>query len=240
VESAPSHPLDARARLLVLLAMVFIAMLLLGDLLGGKIFELTLGGMPFVISVGILPFPITFLLTDLLNEFYGKRIARFITLIGFFLSLLTFLLILLVVQFPWSPMTTQTGWTGFTEASFNRIFAGSLRIFGASMVAFLIAQYTDIAVFHLLKRMTHNRQLWLRATGSTVVSQLIDTVIIQALAWGGLLPWSKLWTIMVSSYVIKLLAAVALTPAIYGVHGLVERRLGLEPVRLDAQGLEQR
>jgi uncharacterized integral membrane protein (TIGR00697 family) len=106
----------------------------------------------------------------------------------------------------------------------------------ASMTAYIVAQFVDIGVFHLLKRLTLNRMLWLRATGSTAASQLIDTMVISVVAWVGLLSAEEIGNIIISSYALKLVIAVALTPAIYLVHSLVQRGLGLAPVVLDARG----
>ena len=116
--------------------------------------------------------------------------------------------------------------------------SGSRRILFASMCAYVIAQLTDIALFHAIKRRSKNRLLWLRATGSTVVSQLIDTIVIQTIAWWGLLPFERIANIAVTSYAVKLLVAIGLTPLIYAGHALVERRLGLSPVRIDDEGVE--
>jgi uncharacterized integral membrane protein (TIGR00697 family) len=97
------------------------------------------------------------------------------------------------------------------------------------MAAFLLANLVDISVFFLLKRLTGNRMLWLRATGSTAVSQLIDTIIISALVWGEKVTFEQYVTIVVTSYVVKLAAAILVTPLIYLLHAVIERRFGIEP-----------
>jgi hypothetical protein len=208
--------LDRRTQLFVLLVGVFVTSLVVGDILGGKLTEAPLLGQVRIISVGMIPFPVTFLLTDILNEFYGKKAARFVTIVGFFMALFT--------------------WTGMTPASFQSVFLSSQRILLASMVAYLLGQFLDIGVFHLLKRLSSNRFLWLRATGSTLVSQLIDTFVIQLLAWSGTLSAAKLIELVATGYVIKIVAAIALTPLIYAGHTLVERGLGILPVVLDEHG----
>jgi uncharacterized integral membrane protein (TIGR00697 family) len=228
--------LDKRLQLFVVLAGVFFTSLVVGDIIGGKLFEVHLGPITAVMSVGMLPFPVTFLLTDILNEFYGKKAARFITWVGFGLAIFSFVVITLAVQVPWAPLTRQPGYTGAVEATFNNVFGGSQRILAASMVAYLVGQFSDIAVFNLLKRLTHNKLLWLRATGSTVVSQLIDTVVVQFIAWSGVLTTSTIFTIIYTSYAVKLLVAVGLTPLIYAGHALVERYLGIQPVVLGPDG----
>jgi uncharacterized integral membrane protein (TIGR00697 family) len=116
------------------------------------------------------------------------------------------------------------------------VFLGSQRMILASLTAFMVAQFVDIAVFHLLKRATHNRMLWLRATGSTAVSQLVDTLVINVVAWTGILGIDTILNIIVSSYVLKVLIAIGLTPLVYLAHALIERGLKLEPVKLDETG----
>ena len=228
--------LDRRIGLFVVLASTFMSALVVGDIIGGKLVDATVFGHTFTISVGMIPFPITFLLTDLLNEFYGQRAARFVTLTGFGVAIFSFIVITVAAALPIAEFTKAADWSGVRGESFDNVLAGSQRILIASMVAYLIAQFTDMAVFHALKRLTHNKLLWLRATGSTVVSQLIDTVVIQTLAWYGTMPLEKIAGIAASSYAVKLVVAVALTPAIYGGHVLVERALKLKPVMLDERG----
>jgi hypothetical protein len=180
----------------------------------------------------MIPFPVVFLLTDLLNEFYGARATRFVTLVGFAMAWLTILVLQVAVHVPWAPFTMAADWTGVRPGSFDNIFASSTRILIASTFAYLLAQLIDIGVFHLIKRRTQGRLLWLRATGSTVVSQGIDTVVIQVLAWYGVMPLSNIVSIIVTSYVVKLVIAIGLTPLIYAGHALVERVLGIRPVQL--------
>jgi uncharacterized integral membrane protein (TIGR00697 family) len=176
----------------------------------------------------MLPFPVTFLLTDLLNEFYGKKAARYVTMVGFFMAVFTYAILFVAVQIPWAPFTRDAGWEGMVEGSFNNVFSGSQRILIASMVAYLVAQLVDIAVFHFIKRATGDRFLWLRSTGSTAVSQLIDTCVIQSIAWVGLMPLPKILSIIGTSYAVKLVIAICLTPLIYAGHALIERRLGMK------------
>jgi hypothetical protein len=228
--------LDNRIRLFVVLAGVFCTALVVGDILSVKLFEVQLGPIVSVMSVGIVLFPVTFVLTDTLNEFYGQKAARFVTWAGLGMALFAFSAIYVVLGIEWAPLTRASDYRGTVENSFNNVFGGSQRILLASMAAYVIGQLIDIALFHLLKRRTHNRMLWLRATGSTVVSQLIDTVVFQSIAWAGVLPPGVITRIILTSYVVKLLVAVGLTPIIYGVHALLERWLGLKPVVLSDNG----
>lgn len=219
--------LDARARLFSVLVALFITTLVLGDLIGVKLLEFTFFGQPFVVSIGLLPFPVTFLITDLVNEFYGKKAARFLTLVGLAMALLTFFLVFVAVAIPGAAFTEEASWNGTTPAAFRNVFGGSQRILAASMVAYLVSQLTDIAVFHAIRKITRERFLFLRATGSTAVSQLVDTVVIQTLAWWGLLSIERIASIVVTSYLVKLAVAVGLTPLIYLGHAVVARILGV-------------
>ncbi|MGE6760216.1 queuosine precursor transporter [Corallococcus interemptor] len=228
--------LDRRIQLFLVLAGLFITSLVVGDIIGVKLFEVHLGPVVAVMSVGMLPFPVTFLLTDILNEFYGKKVARFVTWVGFFMAIFTFVVVALAGLIPWAPMTEAKDYTGTVAASFNNVFGGSQRILVASMIAYLVAQFLDISVFNLLKRVTNNRMLWLRATGSTVVSQLIDTMVVQFVAWTGVLPREVIFRIIFTSYAVKLLVAIGLTPLVYLGHALVERKLGIAPVVLGEDG----
>src|SRR5206468_1294046 len=150
-----------------------------------------------------------------LNEFYGKSAARLVTYAGFGCAVLSFAFISIGGIIPISSLTRAPDWTGVTEDSFTNVFMGSQRMIVASLSAYLIAQLTDIFTFHALKRMTGGRMLWLRATGSTVVSQFIDTITVNFVAWSGVVSLSGIVNIIVSSYVVKVLIAIGLTPLIY-------------------------
>jgi uncharacterized integral membrane protein (TIGR00697 family) len=222
--------LDKRHKLFLVLAGIFTTCLVVGDIIGGKLIETNLFGFEFTTTVGMVPFPVTFLLTDVLNEFYGKRAARFVTLVAFCMAVLSFTFIYVAAAIPFAGFTRATDWTGVNEASFNNVFLGSLRMIIASLCAFLVSQFVDIGVFQLLKRVTSGKLLWLRATGSTAISQLIDTITINFVAWTGMMSVGKIVTIIYSAYGLKILIALGLTPLIYLCHALVQRGLGIQPV----------
>ncbi|MGV3624810.1 MAG: queuosine precursor transporter [Archangium sp.] len=226
--------LDTRGKLFLTLAALFTTSLVVGDIIGGKLMAVPFFGTVQLLSVGFIPFPITFLLTDLLNEFYGKSAARTVTLVGLGMALFTLLMLTLAVAAPWHPVTQAADWKGLTPAPYDAVFASGTRILIASMVAYLFAQLLDIAIFHRLKRLTAGRMLWLRATGSTVVSQLIDTIVIQSLVWNEQLEVTKLTGLIIASWLGKLIIAVLLTPLIYAGHAVVERWLGITPMPHDA------
>jgi hypothetical protein len=228
--------LDKRTRLFAVLAALFCTALVMADIIAVKLFVIRLGSFQAPVSMGLIAFPVTFVLTDILNEFYGKKAARFVTWVGLGMAVFAFTLIHIALSVEWAPFTRAPDYRGTVEASFNNVFGGSQRILIASMIAYVISQLCDIALFHLLKRVTHNRFLWLRSTGSTVVSQLIDTVVFQCVAWFQVLPAQVIVEVILTTYVVKLLVAVGLTPVIYAAHALVERLLKMKPVLLRDDG----
>ena len=202
-------------------------------MIGGKLTSFELFGREWVFSVGQLAFPVTFILTDILNEFYGRKVVRRVTFLAFFMVGLTFSIIYLAAALPWAPFTLASDWTGVSPKEFEVVFTQATQIQLASMAAFLIGNLTDISVFHLLKRLTGSRMLWLRATGSTAVSQLIDTIVISALVWGNKVTFDYYVTIVVTSYLIKLAAANVVTPIIYALHEMFVGWFGSRPAAVE-------
>jgi queuosine precursor transporter len=225
--------LDARVMLFVSLVAVFITCLVVGDLVGGKLTSVHLFGREWVFAVGMLAFPVTFVLTDIISEFYGRTAVRRVTLIAFLMVGLTFVIAQAAGAMPWASFTKTPDWPGVNESQFNNVFTQASRIQLSSMAAFLLASLVDISVFFLLKRVTGNRMLWLRATGSTAISQLFDTAIIQALAFGQSLTLSQYLNVVATSYLIKLVVAIGITPVIYALHEVIEKKLGIEPAPLE-------
>lgn len=208
-------------KLYVVLSCVFVSCLLLGDVIGGKTLTTPLGP----ISVGIIPFPVTFLLTDVVNDFYGRKGARFLTLVGFAMAMLAYVILQLGT---WAPVDESTY---FTQPEFVKIFGGSAQLFVASMIAYLIGQFLDIQVFQFWKALTQSKHLWLRATGSTLLSQIIDTVTINVIFWRWTADktWGWIFAKVGREYGIKLVVAILLTPLVYALHGFVVRVLKIEP-----------
>ena len=224
--------LDARLTLFMTLVSVFVMSLLLGNLIAGKLTYIPFAGEDRGLSVGEIPFPLTFILTDILNEFYGRKVVRRVTIIGVSMTALAFLMINLAVALPWHPEVAKGEWPG----QFNAVFASATRIQIASMAAFVTAQFIDITVFFFIKRATGNRMLWLRATGSTAVSQLVDTIVVGTIGFYGVIPDDLLVEIIITAYLLKLAIAVLMTPVIYALHSLIERVWHLEPVPLEVKG----
>ena len=206
-------PVDRRQQLFLWLLGLFVAALLTADLIGGKFFRI--GSVD--LSVGMLAFPLTFVMTDILNEFFGPARTRLVTYIGLGAAIFAFTLINVAIVLPTSPESPLPG------ATFATVFRSSGRLYVASLLAYLIGQLLDISLFTLLRRLTRHRMLWLRSTGSTLGSQLIDTLVVNFIFLGGSKPLGFVLAVVRDSYVIKLLIALSLTPLIYAIHAIVLR-----------------
>ena len=212
-------------RLFLILAAVFIAALVVANLIVQKFFTWTPFGLyTFEISVGILPYPITFLVTDITSEIYGRRRADQIVVAGFVASLFILGVVLLADAAP------ATIWSPVTGEMFHKVFG----LFGpavfASMLAYLTAQFIDIRIYHFWKRLTKGRHLWLRNNGSTILSQFIDTVMVVLLMCvAGAIGWERFWGLVVNGFLFKVLIALADTPVLYLAVGLLRRALDLKP-----------
>ncbi len=177
----------------------------------------------FEISVGVLPYPITFLITDLISEIYGRKKANQIVTAGIFASFFSMGLILLADAAPAidsSPLDSKT---------FSRVFALSPIAVLASMLAYLLAQYIDIAIYHFWKRLTKGRYLWLRNNFSTFLSQFIDTfTVVGLLCVFGVLSWDLFFGLVLSGFLFKIFIAFLDTPFLYFFVYLFRKRFGLE------------
>lgn len=204
--------------LFLVLTGFFITNALVAEMIGGKLIQIGV----FTQSVGILPWPVVFLATDLTNEYFGKRGVRIITFVTIGLIAYTFLLLWLSMQIP------AVGYSPISQDAFNMVFGTGMYMIVGSLIAFTVSQLTDVFVFWVIRDKTGSNHIWLRATGSTVVAQLIDTFIVQFVAF--VIP--GVWTIdeflknATFGYVFKLGIALVLIPAIYVVHALIDRYLG--------------
>jgi hypothetical protein len=216
-------PLSPRHRLYLVLVSLFVTSLLVADIVAGKFF--TVAGLSM--SVGTVTFPIAFLLTDIVNEYYGRPGARLMTAIGMAMLIVGFAII---ACSRWLPVATQTP---VSQAAFDEVFGMSGRLFGASLTAYLLSQLVDIHTFHVVKRITRSRHLWLRATGSTAISQVVDTIAVNVGALVGVMPMDAIASITLHSYLYKLTVAVLLTPLCYVAHDLITRRMKIEPAPVD-------
>lgn len=233
--------------LYIWLSCFFCASLLIADIVGIKLFRI---GLPFSVPVpwadtpisgiehtcGMLTFPVTFLLTDLINEYYGKKGARRITWIGLVMGLFVFGIMNVAQYMPYldAPYNVK-------PEAFDAVFASAKIMYVASLCAYLAGQMSDIAIFGLLKRLTGGRMIWLRATGSTVISQFIDSFFVSLIAFNvgrRLFPdasspaasFADVLRIAVTGYMLKFCIAVAITPLIYAGHGIMRKWFGLRPL----------
>ena len=205
--------MDRKQRFFVWLTAFFVAALVTGDFVGGKFF--IVAGHTF--SAGIIPFPLTFVLTDIVNEFYGTHGARRLTFVGLGAAVFVWAIITLSLSLPTSPESP------IPDGVFRGAFGTSARLYVASLMAYLIGQLLDISIFIVLRRMTGHRLLWLRATGSTVLSQIIDSLSVSFVFLVGTRPLDFIVTNAAHNYVGKLLMAVLLTPLIYVGHAVFRR-----------------
>lgn len=219
----------AAQRIYLFLGALFITSLVVSNLIFQKFFywypfEIEVfGAKLFEISVGILPYPLTFLITDLISEIYGKKRANQIVVAGIFASVFSLLIILVGSAVPAienSPLSDEL---------FDRVFGNSAIAVFASMTAYLCAQFIDIQIYHFWKRLTQGRHLWLRNNFSTWFSQFIDTFsIVFLLCAFGVLPWSSFKGLLISGFLFKVMVAALDTPLLYlGVY-IFRRRFKLK------------
>lgn len=204
-------------QLFVWLTGIFLTSLLVANLVGAMLFsfEVPVLGVRALLSAGIIAFPVTFLLTDLLNEFYGARGARQVTLVGFGMSILVYVYLWVGQQLP-----VDAG-TLIPKSHYLNLAQQYTGMFMASLTAYLLGQLLDIHLFGLFKGWTQHRFIWLRATGSTVVSQLFDSLVVTSLAFWGSKPLSVILHIAASNYSWKFVIAVCITPVLYLGHTLM-------------------
>jgi len=242
---------DARpSRLFVVLAAFFVTNALLAEFVGTKIFSLegTLGlaqaaiptfvdePLSFNLTAGVVLWPFVFVLTDIVNEYFGTRGVRRLSFIAVGVIVYAFAMVFLSIELApadfWATRTFADGRTLDMQFAYEAIFGQGLWIIAGSIVAFLVAQLVDVAVFHALKRRTGEGRIWLRATGSTLVSQLIDSIVVLWIAFG-LNPDTRWSVSLIASvafvnYLYKFAMALLMTPVIYGAHAAIERYLGPE------------
>jgi uncharacterized integral membrane protein (TIGR00697 family) len=194
-----------------------------------------LGDQPlsFNLTAGVLLWPVVFVLTDIVNEYFGKRGVRLLSLVAVGMILYAFAMVswamrLVPADF-WVVRETAHGPLDM-ERAFDGVFGQGLWIIAGSVIAFLVGQLVDVWTFHLVKRRTGERWIWLRATGSTVVSQLVDSFVVLFVAFYLGAGWdlSLVLAIGAMNYAYKFVVALAATPVIYLMHGAIERWLGPE------------
>ena len=198
----------------LVLAGFFITNAIVAELIGGKLVQFF--GL-FTQSIGIILWPIIFILTDLINEYFGKDGVKKLTYITIGLIGFTFIILAIALNID------ATTFSPVSNDSFRAVFGQSQWIIVGSIIAFLVSQLVDVYVFWFFKKLTGEKHIWLRATGSTMVSQLVDTFVVQFIAF--VLPGKWLFSdFLVNAswgYVFKLLVAIALIPLIYVGHYVI-------------------
>ena len=202
----------------IILAGIFITNAVIAELIGGKLIQIG----PFIMSIGIIPWPVVFLTTDLINEHYGKKGVRRLSLITAALVAYAFVILFFAINIKAANISTVN------DAQFTAVFGQSMWIIVASIIAFLLSQIIDVFIFWALRDKTGGKMIWLRSTGSTIVSQLIDTFVVLGIAFWlpGKMTTENYINAALTGYTFKLIIAVALTPLIYAGHSLINRYLG--------------
>ena len=219
----------AAHRIYLFLAALFITSLVVSNLIFQKFFYWypldieVFDTKLFEISVGILPYPITFLITDLISEIYGKKQANQVVIAGIFASLFSLLIVYL------ADLAPATTWSPVSDDLFQTVFGNTVIAVFASMMAYLLAQFVDIHIYHFWKSLTKGKYLWLRNNFSTWLSQLVDTASILILLCSfNIIAWERFLGLLAAGFLFKVLIALFDTPFLYlGVY-LFRRRFRLK------------
>jgi uncharacterized integral membrane protein (TIGR00697 family) len=244
VAPRPTRDEEKRELLLLVLCALFVGFFVTAEILGSKLWSFSLFGITpkslgisndenFVATAGIFAFPLTFILTDIINEYFGRRIVKVFTWLAIGVNLI---LQPVILGAAWAPTVSFTPGLSaeVAHAAYKTAFGQTWAIVAASLVAFAIGQYVDVWVFTWLRRKTGGKMLWLRSQGSTVVSQVVDTgvvifvafLVIPMLLGNPHMTAGQAATISITNYVYKFVVAVLITPILYLVHGAVEKWLG--------------
>lgn len=238
---------EKRNRLFIILAGIFITNALLAEMIGVKIFsaEGTLGLKPahlnlmgfvmdFNLTAGAVIWPIVFITTDLINEYFGKPGVKRISYFTAGLVAYAFVVIFITIRLSPADFWIDTnnkdpeGNPFNMDFAFNKIFGQGQRIIIGSLTAFLLGQLVDVFVFQQLRKFTGSKMLWLRATGSTLISQFVDSFVVLYIAFAGIFTNQQIIAIGITNYIYKFIVAIVLTPLIYMGHALIDRYLGKE------------
>ena len=236
---------DRPTKLLLGFTAFFCCNALIADAIGTKLFSLEKlfgmhpvnftmfgqSGLAFTLTCGVLLWPLEFVITDIINEFYGPKAVRRISYTSVALIAYAFLMYILAIHIPpadaWLASSSKQGVPDIQDA-FSAIFGQNNLIIIGSLVAFLVSQIVDVYVFHQIKKRTGKKHLWLRATGSTLVSQLVDSYIVLFIAFSKTFTWQQILAFGMMNYIYKFVVAILLTPLIYGIEGRIERYVGHE------------
>ncbi len=241
---------DKPTKLFISIAAFFVANALIAECIGGKIFSLekifgwnpanmTLfgeTGLSFNLTCGVLLWPLEFVITDIVNEYYGPKAVKRISYTAVVLITYAFIMFYAAMKIPpadfWIGSKTAEGVPDMQDA-FGGIFGQGMWIILGSLTAFLVSQIVDVTVFHQIKKRTGQKWVWLRATGSTVVSQLVDSFIVLFIAFkiGNGWSWKLVLAICVVNYLYKFTMAIILTPVIYAAEKRIDQYLGAETAK---------
>ncbi len=239
-----------KTNLFIVLSAIFLTNAIIAEIVGVKIFSLesTLGFRPaqidliggfvldFNLTAGVIIWPIVFITTDVINEYFGKKGVRKISFLTAFLIAYIFLIIYMVTRLIpaefWLDLNSTDNEGNYFNINyaFRTIFRQGLGIILGSLTAFLIAQLLDVIVFQHLRRVTGKKMIWLRATGSTLVSQLIDSFVVLGIAFYVFGNWSleQITSVGIINYIYKFAIAIILTPLLYVAHYFIDIYLGKE------------
>jgi queuosine precursor transporter len=241
---------DKSTRLFIVLAGFFIANALIAEIVGAKLFSLekSLGLEPanlqffgnnfsFNLTAGVMLWPVVFIMTDIINEYYGPKGVRLLSFLAIILIAYAFLMFSAAIGLTPADFWAKDYFNGVPDSdkAFSGIFGQSQSIIIASLIAFFVSQVLDVYVFHRIKKITGEKNIWLRATGSTLISQLIDSFVVLFIAFyvaprisGNVRSWTfgQVMATCVGNYLYKFVVAVVLTPVIYLVHAWIEKYLG--------------
>lgn len=236
---------DKPTKLFLGISAFFVANALIAECIGGKIFSLEEvfglspanislfghSGLSFTLTCGVLLWPLEFIITDLVNEYYGPKAVKRISYTAVILISYAFIMFYISMSTPaagwWITSKTAAGVPDM-QAAYSGIFGQGMWIILGSLVAFLVSQFVDVFVFHKIKKVTGDKKIWLRATGSTIVSQLIDSFVVLAIAFklGNNWTWTQVLAIGCVNYIYKFTMAILLTPLIYIAEKRIEKYLG--------------
>ncbi len=241
---------NKKSNLFIILGGIFLTNAILAEIIGVKIFsmEQTLGMPPaniklldgfvldFNLTAGVIIWPVVFLTTDVINEYFGKEGVKKISFLAVYFIIYVFIIIAIITVLPpayfWLDINNidDAGNYFNIDFAFNKLFRQGLGIILGSITAFLIGQLTDVFVFQRLRKYTGSKMIWLRATGSTLVSQLIDSFMVLWIAFFVFGNWSlsQVASVGIINYMYKFVVAIALTPIIYLAHYLIDNYLGKE------------
>ena len=228
---------NKRNNIFFILSGIFITNAIIAEILGTKIFEFDFI-LNFNMSVGVIIWPVVFITTDIINEYFGKKGIKKISYFTILLIIYVFIIIYMSTK-----LTPNNYWININSVdnhgnpfnidyAYNIIFLQSTGIIIGSIIAFLIAQILDVIVFHKLKKMTKGKFIWLRATGSTLISQFIDSFVVLFIAFYLLAPNDKVWSLSqvfsvgFDNYTFKFIIAILITPLIYLAHYLIDNYMG--------------